>query len=71
MTINFQFDFFFFVLSPRALNGTYSGSFEKLLLEKRKKKTGQRKHGMGKRMAGPELLEELISASLLKVSFKA
>lgn len=63
--------FFFFALSPHALNGMYSGLFEKLLLEKRKKKTEQRKHGMGKRTAGPELLEELISASLLKVSFKA
>lgn len=67
--INLQFDFL--LLSPRALNGTYSGLFEKRRLEKRKKKTGQRKHGMGKRTAGPELLEELISASLLKVSFKA
>lgn len=34
-------------------------------------KTGQRKHGIGKHTAGLELLKELISASLLKVSFKA
>jgi len=40
-------------------------------LKRGRKKPGQRKHGMGKRTAGPELLEELISASLLKVSFKA